>query len=431
MKKNVLVVPAGTEIGHEIFEALRYSRYWNLIGANSVKDHSEILYDTLIQDFPNAYDPGFTAAVNAAIDAHKIDFVFPAHDEVIFQLAGNIRHAVFAGPSRRNADILRSKSRTIEALRDVLPVPEIYSPDAPPPGFPLFAKPDRGQGSRGAVVVRSAEQFDALRRADPGLVFQELLPGQEVTVDCYSSRSGAVLYAQPRLRERVSMGIATRVSALEDPVLRAHADAISQTLGLFGPWFFQMKKDASGTYKLLEVANRVAGSMGFQRNLGANLIDAFLHELDGRPVRFYQNPIDSLLYDRALYEKMRWDYRPSSIYVDFDDTLHFENGAVHYTLIGILYGCKINLGAKIILLTRHGEDLTALLRSLGFEGLFDTIIHMDRQTPKSVHVTDPQAVFIDDSYAEREEVFRIRNIPCFPLEACRILEGCLTACASR
>ena len=47
MKKNILVVPAGSEIGHEIFEALRYSKHWNLIGANTVRDHSEILYDRL------------------------------------------------------------------------------------------------------------------------------------------------------------------------------------------------------------------------------------------------------------------------------------------------------------------------------------------------------------------------------------------------
>ncbi len=430
MKKNVLIVPAGTEIGHEIFEALCYSKHWNLIGANTVRDHSEILYDRLLLNFPSVYDPGFAEAVNRAVTRYHVDFVFPAHDEAIVQLAGNLQGAVFAGPSPHIARILRSKTETLLALQDVVPTPCIYAPGNLPDRFPVFAKPDRGQGSRGARQVDSREEYDALCRKHENLVFQELLPGQEVTVDCYTSRNGWLRYAQPRERQRVSMGIASRMSTVCDPNLTAHATAISNTFGLFGPWFFQMKRAVDGTFKLLEVANRIAGSMGFQRALGVNLIDAFLHELSGHEVSFFSNSISGLVYDRALYEQIKWDYRPAVVYVDFDDTLRFEDGSVNYRLIGLLYGFRNNLKAKIVLLSRCADNLDNILLSIGLRNLFHEIIVLDRATPKSAHINESSAIFIDDSFAERAEVFRAHGIPCFGPESCRMLQGCLRSAIS-
>ena len=360
---------------------------------------------------------------------HQLDFVFPAHDEAIVRLSGALQNAILAGPPPRLARILRSKTNTLEALRGIVPIPRLYSPGEVPDRFPVFAKPDQGQGARGARRVESREQYEALRREHDDLVFQELLPGQEVTVDCYTSRNGLLRYAQPRERQRVSMGIASRVAAVDDPELTTQAAAISQALGLFGPWFFQMKRAKDGAFKLLEVANRVAGSMGFQRALGVNLIDAFLHELSGHTVSFFANPISGLVYDRALYEQIKWDYRPSVVYVDFDDTLRFEDGSVNYELIGLLYGLRHNIQSKIVLLSRCAGDLDSILLSLGLRDLFHKIIVLDRGAPKSAHINGPPAIFIDDSFAERAEVFRVHGIPCFGLESCRMLEGCLRGAA--
>lgn len=425
MKKNILVVPAGTEIAHEVFEALRYSKFWNLIGANAARDHSEVLFNNLIHNFPSAYDETFAEAVNSAVQQRNVDIVIPTHDEAIFRLAGKITGALFAGPEPATARILRSKQLTIDALQNVVPTPDVFSPDAATLPFPVFAKPDQGQGSRGAITVHTPEQLRMLVQSGGELIIQELLNGEEVTIDCYSSRSSELLYAQPRVRERVTMGIASRVTALNDSTLTDYARSISSHLGLFGPWFFQMKKDRLGNFKLLEVASRVSGSMGFQRNLGVNLVEAFLHELCGNPVSFYSNSITSIMYDRALYEKIKWDFRPSCIYVDFDDTLRFEDGSMNHKLVGILYGCKVNIGSRIILLTRRNENLEILLDSFGIRHLFDSIFKMDKATPKSLYITDKDSVFIDDSFAERAEVARARGIPCLPLESCRLLEGCL------
>ena len=45
MKKNILVFPCGSEIGLEIYNSVKYSTYFNLIGANSSDDHGKFVYE--------------------------------------------------------------------------------------------------------------------------------------------------------------------------------------------------------------------------------------------------------------------------------------------------------------------------------------------------------------------------------------------------
>ncbi|MDB2550834.1 hypothetical protein N9X24_03120 [Rickettsiales bacterium] len=83
MKKNILIFPAGTEVGLEIERSLRDITHLNIIGANSISDHSEFIYKDIISGLPYIYDKNFLASLNKLIRENKINFIYPAHDDVV------------------------------------------------------------------------------------------------------------------------------------------------------------------------------------------------------------------------------------------------------------------------------------------------------------------------------------------------------------
>jgi carbamoyl-phosphate synthase large subunit len=423
MKRRVLVVPAGTEIAHEVIESLRFSKFWDVYGGNSVKDHSEILLKDKCHFVPFVIDPNFVPSVQDLVTKLNIDFVVPSHDEALFRLAGRIEGAIVAGPSPELAEILKLKSSTIEKLKGVVPAPQVYAPGEE--SFPVFCKPDRGQGSRGVKIVHDSDELDRMRAADGNLIVQELLTGEEVTVDCFSDRSSRVLFAGARSRVRTTGGISVRSRLVSDDEFPHLASKISEALRLTGAWFFQMKKGADGHYKLLEVANRIAGSSGFQRVRGVNFMDAWLHQLSGQAVNFHSPADFSFVYDRALYVKAIVQSDVGVIYVDFDDTLILDGGTINHRLIGILYGAKYNRQKKVVLLTRHDGIVEEKLAKFGLGDLFDEIIHLRKGEMKSNSVRGPNAIFIDDSYRERVDVAEKCGAIAIGPESLDLVEGIL------
>ena len=71
--------------------------------------------------------------------------------------------------------------------------------------FPVFIKPDKGQGSVGARKINSPEE---LKNIDiTNFLIMEYLPGKEYTVDCFTNAEGKLIYAKGRSRKRIKSGI--------------------------------------------------------------------------------------------------------------------------------------------------------------------------------------------------------------------------------
>lgn len=113
--KNILVFPAGTEISHEIFNALKYSKFVKLFGGTSVRDHSEYMYNNIIEGFPFVTDDNFIFYLNEVIDKYSIDCVYPAHDSVCYILSKNKNdvHAQVIITDFHTTKICRSKKKHI------------------------------------------------------------------------------------------------------------------------------------------------------------------------------------------------------------------------------------------------------------------------------------------------------------------------------
>ena len=85
-----------------------------------------------------------------------------------------------------------------------------------------------------------------------------------------------------RSRDRIQMGIAfrsTRVPATDE--IYQMAKILNGRLSFLGAWYFQVKEDKEGQYKLLEISCRQSGTMTLYRHLGINFPMLGVFELMG------------------------------------------------------------------------------------------------------------------------------------------------------
>ena len=409
---RVLVFPGGTEIGLELRRALGDLKEIELFGAGSAMDrHGPFAYRRW-RVAPAVTEPGWVEQLNAIIDELGIDLVFPGHDDVLLALAEqrDQLHAGVVTSPLRTCTITRSKRATYELLDGAVPVPRVLAP-ADVDAFPVFAKPDRSQGSQGAVLVRDTDEL-AAALADGSDLVMEFLPGAEHTVDCFSDREAGVLFARARARERTRAGIsmATRTEPQPEHV-EQYAQAIATRLELHGAWFFQLREDRHGEPRLLEVAPRVAGTSALHRVLGVNFPLLAIYEHLRMPVQVTPNAI-SIRLDRALVNRYAHDLEYAHVYVDLDDTL-IVRGEVNARLVAYLYQC-LNAGRRLVLITRHVHDVAETLARHRLSELWDEIIHLqDSLVEKAERIPERDAILIDDSFRERRVAGERLGIPTF------------------
>ncbi len=415
MKRNVLIYPAGTEIGLEIFRSIKDSIHFAVVGGSSVDDHTEVVYERFVSGLPMVDDPDLIKKLNEVIKEYQIDFVFPAHDTAILRLAeasaaGELACAVVTSPVE-TCRIARSKKKTYESLGGVVPVPKVYdATDITGEYLPVFLKPDVGQGSKDTYLARTLDDLHFYMTKDPSLLVLEYLPGKEYTIDCYTNKDGKLLMSAGRGRIRIQNGISVRSHIVSDPRFSKLAAAINEAMDFRGVWFFQVKESSQGELVLLEIAPRVAGTMGLERARGANLPLLSLFEASGIDVSVTKNEYEVLI-DRALENRYRHNITYNHVYIDFDDLLVL-GGKVHPEAIAFVYQC-INKGVKVHLITRHKEVLEDSLKKYRLQNVFDEVIWIKEGEEKHTYIKDKDAIFIDDSFAERKKVQDACGIPTF------------------
>ncbi|MGV8049470.1 MAG: ATP-grasp domain-containing protein [Anaerolineaceae bacterium] len=418
--KNVLVFPCGSEIGLEINRALAGSIHFTLFGGNSVDDHGKFVYQNYISGIPYIDSPNFLDEINKVISQYNIDFIIPAHDSAVLLLAENrdFLKADVVTSCVETCRICRSKKATYNLFRTLLYTPKLFSLEEDLT-FPVFLKPDVGQGSRGATTANNLNEINYLLQKDPTLMIMEYLPGKEYTIDCFTDRTGALLFAEGRERKRISNGISVNSKRTLDPRFKEMAKIINQTISLQGAWFFQVKERANGDFVLLEIAPRIAGTMALSRVDGVNFTLLSLFDRMGLKLEILQNNLD-LEIDRALFSRYIMSYEYSYIYIDFDDTI-IMNDTVNTNVIKFLYQSR-NTKKKIILLSRHKKDIYESLKTYSIcSSLFDEIYVLQEDQKKSDFITEVNSIFVDDSFSERQDVHLLKGIPVFSIDSIEAL----------
>lgn len=419
-KWRVLVFPGATEIAMELRQALAWCKEVSLFSAGSpVSNHAPFVFARHFV-LPAVHQPRWLDELSTLVETNQITHIFPAHDDALLALAenaGRIKAKIVTSPLE-TCRLTRSKTATLRRLAGAVPTPELFQVPGEVKTWPVFLKPDRGQGSQRTTLAPNAAELAALLMQDPDRIILEYLEGPEYTVDCFSDRDQGLQYASGRIRRRIRSGIAMDSAIIKDARFWEYAEKISKKFELHGAWFFQVKADRQGVLKVMEVAPRIGGTSALSRAQGVNLPLLSLYESERLPVRL--TPGDySVEIDRALVNRYHHNITYQTIYVDFDDTLVIR-GMLNVELVKLLY-LGINRGVRLVLLTRHNGDLKFQLRRWRLENLFDEVVHLGPDDLKSTFIRDPQAIFIDDSFREREEVRRTKGIPVFDVSTLEVL----------
>ncbi len=416
-KLNVLVFPCGSEIGLELHRALSFSAHVNLVGASSVDDHGRFVYTNYIGNLPFSTDNEFIQSIRNVVLENSIDLIYPTMDSVIVSLK-EYEHELcpIVSSPLITTRICLSKRRTYEILSKVLEVPQVHNRSSDVREFPVFLKPDVGYGSRGAIKVDSRDKLEQHMNNFPDILIMEYLPGAEYTVDCFTNRERKILFVGPRQRKRIMNGISVNTStmAVVAPVFQELAEKINNVLELRGAWFFQVKESVSGKLKLMEVACRLGGSSSLYRMQGVNFALLSIFDSLEMNVEVIRNSFQVEL-DRSLNNVYKINLSFNYVYVDFDDTLVIDN-SLNISLLSHLF-TFVNQGKRVILITKHQGDIFEKLKELRILSLFDEILHIAMEEDKATYVKEHDAIFIDDSFLERKNIFERKGIPVFAPDA--------------
>lgn len=406
--KKVLVYPCGTEIGLEIHNAVNNSIHYELWGGSSSYDHGQFVYEKHIKDLHFVTDSSNKEDIirfQKEIDSYNFDYIYPAMDGVIavFAKYRKLLKPTVIAPNSFTAEICRYKSKTYKILGDIIKTPKIYSDIEKVTKYPVFIKPDLGQGAVGAKLINNKKELEFyLLKSKTQMLIMENLPFKEYTVDCFTNAKNKLIFLQARCRKRIKNGISVNTYIVHDKRFKEIADKINSILNQKGAWFFQLKENEDKDFVLLEVSTRIAGTSAITRALGVNLPLMTLHLFDGQNIDYHINNNINIELDRALKNIYRFDLYYETIYFDYDDTL-IVNGRVNVDMIKLAY-IAMNKGKKIKLITHHQGNLNDELKKFRLDNIFDKIIHIPKYDNKYKYMEEQYAIFIDDSFMERLEV---------------------------
>ncbi len=378
LNKKVLVVPCATQIGVEQFHSLKFNKDFKLIGAAHNK--SDSLYVDYIQLNHSIEKTEFIEEILQIVKKNNIDIILASHDDVLFILK-NIPEleSLIPGNDKEAINICRFKSESYKKLKlssklyDRVPQYSILRDG--------FLKPDRGQGSRGSLIINQ------------DYLHCEYLPGDEYTIDCFSNGLSELLYVNPRLRKTVVNGISETTTIVPSKILKLIAKQVNDIFKFKGSWFFQMKKDKKGVLKFLEVAPRIGGGSNINRLNGINLTLSDLYQHLGFNVEI----INQELVVEINRKHPKYNLSFDTIFVDYDDTfIHIKD---------ILW-C---LNKEIIVITRSKVKVNSPYLEIYLEDF-------EKKSDIIKSLNKPNSVFIDDSFRERKDVFINCKIPCLTPE---------------
>jgi carbamoyl-phosphate synthase large subunit len=289
---RVLVTGAGGPAAIAAMKSLRADESVRLIAAD-MDPWAAGLYLTQERTLlPAGAAPEFTAVLLDRCRALAVDVVLPTVDDELQPLARAREEFAAAGVALLLApaaalDLILDKLTLAEHCAGVVQVPrtELFGPSLDPAGwtYPVVVKPRRGSGSRGVIIVDSADELAALDRS-PSLIVQEFLPGEEYSVDVLADAAGQVIASVPRLRARVDSGVSVGGRTVHDPEVERFGRAVAQATGVTYVANVQCRRDAHGVPALLEVNPRMPGTLGLTIASGVDMPRLALAALLGRPV---------------------------------------------------------------------------------------------------------------------------------------------------
>ena len=295
-KINVLIFPAGEINSLELHDALATCVNINVFGASSIDRHGSYVFENYTSGLPMITATDFYDKFNELLAKWNIDVVFPTHDTVATVFADNADkiNAKIIAADKETSAICRDKEKTYKALAECDFVPQTFDKIEK---YPVFIKPLDGSSSINAFKVNTAKQLDFFRSYVPNPIVQEMIIGEEFTVDVFCDFNSTPITIVPRRRLAVRSGEILKGKTTRDyAIIKASIDLVEK-LKPFGHITLQCIKNDTGIY-FIEINPRFGGGAPMSIVAGANSIENLIKLKKGEKLSYNEDWKDNIIFSR-------------------------------------------------------------------------------------------------------------------------------------
>jgi len=204
--------------------------------------------------FPKKDSPKLWEGIDALLIKYKIDVVIPSFDEMMIGWATRKEYFEDKGVNIiispvETIEIFENKWKTYLFFKEIgIPCPSTSLKQ----DYPLI-KPIHGRGAKGIKIADESVNME-------GMISQEIVTGEEYTIDCFFDYKGDPVYVVPRKRLYVRDGKSTKGIVIKNDQIVSHVAKIARFIKLVGPINMQCFADGNNL-KFIEVNPRIAGGM--------------------------------------------------------------------------------------------------------------------------------------------------------------------------
>ena len=290
---TVLVPAAGGPAGVNVIKSLRLGKFDGTIVATDADPLSAGFFLASSHAvMPLASDEDrFISELFRVVRNNKVKILMPSSqtDGFVYSKYRKELQELGATPVISDVESLRAcidKALTFEKLSGMNAIIPFTTTD---PGkieeFPIIAKPRYGKGSRNIFKIDDKADLMYVTSKFNNMIFQELLPGTEYTVDVLSDLHSRPLVAVARVRLETKAGISSKGKVVRHPDIEEICMKVAEQIGIRGPCCIQVKESKDGTMKLVEVNPRLGGGTIITTLAGANFPTMIVDMVEGRQVQ--------------------------------------------------------------------------------------------------------------------------------------------------
>ena len=279
MKYNVLVEASGSLTSSYMIKSVK-----NAGAKVTASDITECAAQQIADDFiffPLSSAPNLWEIIETEITNRKINVVIPSFDETLLDWAKKKDYFRQKGvhvilSNKEYIAKCQDKWETYQFFKAIgIPTPETSTENK----YPLI-KPRLGRGGKG-ITINSADRNISM----DGMISQELLEGQEYTIDVFCDNESNPVYIIPRKRMQVKDGKSINGITIMHEGIVAYVKKICSHLKFIGPINIQCFETVNGEIKFIEINPRIAGGMALGFAASENWVELiFKNIIENKPI---------------------------------------------------------------------------------------------------------------------------------------------------
>jgi carbamoyl-phosphate synthase large subunit len=202
---------------------------------------------------PRGDHPDFIDVIKGIVKNEGCNAIISGPEEEIISLSRNRSFfeemdCTLLMPEYNDAVICADKYETNHFFKEnCIPTPVIFT-DPESIRYPCLIKPRFGRGGTDVFRINNKNELQFYYNKVKNPIIQELLQGDEYSVDILADRTGNALSIVPRLRMGIDSGISVKGVTIFDREIITFCEQIVKKLRLFGPSCIQCIKTSEGIF---------------------------------------------------------------------------------------------------------------------------------------------------------------------------------------